>query len=63
MRSIAIIFLSSLMLLSGQLAEAQSKRSMVDPLFGLRYDPQQVHFEAAPASITQFCPSVMNDRL
>lgn len=31
---------------------------MGDPLFGIEYDPQKVHFEAMPASMVTLCPEL-----
>jgi hypothetical protein len=36
---------------------------MDDPLFGISYDPQRVHFEQAPRSIAELCPDLRNRKL
>ena len=36
---------------------AQPRALMSDPVFGIIYDSQEVHFEYAPTLISQFCPS------
>jgi hypothetical protein len=36
---------------------------MDDPLFGISYDPQKVHFEEAPALISKVCPSLRGRKL
>jgi len=35
---------------------AHAQKVMGDPLFGIAYDPQQVHFEEMPPVLTQKCP-------
>jgi hypothetical protein len=34
---------------------ASAQHMMSDPLFGIAYDPQRVHFERMPARLTQAC--------
>jgi hypothetical protein len=53
----------SLVLVGSMTAVAQSKHPMFDPLFALSYDPQLVHFELAPASITQLCSDLRGRKL
>jgi hypothetical protein len=41
---------------------AATEPMRVDPVFGLRYDPDKVRFEPAPADITQHCPDLVNPK-
>lgn len=45
------------------MAVAQSKPPMFDPLFAISYDPQQVRFELAPASIGESCKDLTGRKL
>ena len=46
--------LVSTVLFTASLA-AQATRSMEDPLFAIRYDPQTIRFELLPASLLTRC--------
>lgn len=37
---------------------AQSQAKMEDPLFGILYDPQEIHFESAPSTLLKRCPQL-----
>ncbi len=39
-------------------AASESRHMMDDPLFGIRYDPQKVHFERVPSSLLKRCPGL-----
>jgi hypothetical protein len=57
-------FLSAGLVLAGSvMSVAQSKPPMFDPLFAISYDPQQVHFEPAPASIGESCKDLTGRKL
>src|ERR1700682_3185903 len=34
---------------------AQTQKSMTDPLFGISYDPEKVHFEGMPPVLAEKC--------
>jgi len=53
---LTILVLVGCVLLGGPRAHAQSV--MYDPLFGISYDPQKVHFENAPLAIKTHCLGV-----
>lgn len=53
---VGLIFLTGNVIATGQ-------QSMLDPLFGILYDPQQVQFESAPARVTQLCPKFHGRKL
>lgn len=48
--------LAAIVLLMSIESVAQSPKMMSDPLFGITYNPQQVHFERMPASLSTNCP-------
>jgi hypothetical protein len=54
---IVSVFLSS----TGVMAQPQ--QTMDDPLFGIEYDPQSVHFEEVPQSIHLLCPGLRDRKL
>lgn len=39
-------------------AAGGSRHKMGDPLFGIVYDPQEIHFEAAPGRLLKRCPAL-----
>ncbi len=43
---------------SGVMGLAQSRKLMVDPLFAISYNPQNVRFESLPASLVGKCPEL-----
>jgi len=45
-----------LVILVSTLATGQSRHMMDDPLFAIRYDPEEVHFESVPSSLLKRCP-------
>lgn len=52
------------LLLGGKsVAMAQARQMMDDPLFGIPYNPQVVHFEDAPKIIGELCPDLRNRKL
>jgi hypothetical protein len=59
MRSAMVLILSMLLIfcLHGL---AKEPLRMIDPLFGISYDPTQVQFEKAPERIFQLCPDMSN---
>lgn len=52
------IYLILLVALLGAIGEAQVPKLIDDPLFGISYDPQKVHFERVPPLLSQKCTSV-----
>lgn len=57
-------FLSTSLILVGSMtAVAQSRHPMFDPLFAISYDPQRVHFDLAPASISESCKDLRGRKL
>jgi hypothetical protein len=48
----------SLVLVAGVRTRAQSHYMMSDPIFGISYDPQKVHFEPVASSIVEHCPEL-----
>ena len=60
MRSIGL--LSSFLLCAVAYAGAPGPTRLTEPVFGLKYDPALVSFEAAPAELTKRCPDLTNSR-
>jgi hypothetical protein len=52
-----------LLLLSISSGEARAAQKMLDPLFGIPYNPQQVHFDLAPEEISKLCPDYRGKRM
>ncbi len=42
-------------LINGQSSSGPVYRDMADPIFGLKFDPKQVHFDAAPTKLSERC--------
>jgi hypothetical protein len=41
--------------INGQSSNGPVYRDMADPIFGLKFDPKQVHFDAAPTKLSERC--------
>src|SRR5258707_1362169 len=48
---------------AGGCTEMFAGQPMADPLFGITYNPQEVHFEEAPASVSQLCRMLRGRKL
>lgn len=57
-RFIACFSLGVALLAFGEVAFCKPKLWMVDPIFGIKYDPQEVHFEAASKSAFRKCEEI-----
>ncbi len=57
MKNLLVLMIGVAALL-GPAANARSTERMGDPLFGIEYDTQRVHFEAMPASMAALCPDL-----
>ena len=57
------VLVTGLVLAGSIMASAQAKHPMFDPLFAIGYDPQQVHFELAPAVISESCKDLRGRKL
>jgi hypothetical protein len=44
-------------------SQTKSQQTIADPIFGITYDPQRVHFDAAPASIVALCRGLQSKKL
>jgi hypothetical protein len=52
-------FISAILLgLATTVTLAEPLPKMEDPLFGIVYDPQQIHFDAVPVSLMKRCPDL-----
>src|SRR5262249_21592490 len=52
-----------LLFLSLKPGEAKAEQKMLDPLFGIAYDPQQIHFDLVPEAISKLCPGYRGKRM
>jgi hypothetical protein len=49
--------------INGQSSRAPVYRDMADPIFGLKFDPKQVHFDVAPKKILDRCSELQGRTL
>jgi hypothetical protein len=52
------MLMGAVVVLSSMEALAQSPQLMSDPLFGILYDPQKVHFDKIPPLLVDKCPAL-----
>jgi hypothetical protein len=52
------IFAAIMLVSVGLEVAAQAPRSMTDPLFGVSYNPEEVHFEHMPLILAEKCPKL-----